>query len=239
MAEQEQLLSKSIIGVIVAILGNIGIAVALNMQKRAHNSLKLKMEMVEERRRRRTGAESGVNEHSTDTLIQGLSLGGGGEEVVLSMTEEEEDSPLLLSDEDHATLPSTSPHLGDDQRDKYISGNGNDTQASYLSSKLWWLGLLVMILGELGNFIAYGFAPAVLVAPLGTVALVCFSVFDLCCIGSHLTLSSTYTYRLAISSLHLYFWENRYKRKICMVFLPAFLGLLSFLPYLQIPMNPH
>jgi Magnesium transporter NIPA len=29
-----------------------------------------------------------------------------------------------------------------------------------------------MFVGELGNFAAYGFAPAILVAPLGTVALV-------------------------------------------------------------------
>lgn len=219
----------------MAILGNIGIAVALNMQKRAHNSLKLKMEMVEERRSR-TGAESAANDQSTDTLTQGASLGGAGQEVVLSITEEE-DFPLLLSDEDQATLPSTSPHLGDGRRDKYTR---NDTQASYLSSKLWWLGLLVMILGELGNFIAYGFAPAVLVAPLGTVALVCFLfLYLLYRIVSHSSLSSTYINRLAISSLLLYFWESLYKRKICMVFLLAFLGLLSFLPSLQTLMNPH
>jgi magnesium transporter len=42
----------------------------------------------------------------------------------------------------------------------------------YLKSKSWWLGFGLMILGELGNFAAYGFAPAVLVAPLGTVALI-------------------------------------------------------------------
>lgn len=43
---------------------------------------------------------------------------------------------------------------------------------AYLKVKLWWLGMAIMTLGELGNFAAYGFAPAVLVAPLGTVALV-------------------------------------------------------------------
>ncbi|KAJ8328993.1 hypothetical protein O5D80_002954 [Batrachochytrium dendrobatidis] len=43
---------------------------------------------------------------------------------------------------------------------------------SYLSERLWWVGMAVMLLGELGNFAAYGFAPAVLVAPLGTVALI-------------------------------------------------------------------
>ncbi|CAG8433534.1 6731_t:CDS:2 [Ambispora gerdemannii] len=42
----------------------------------------------------------------------------------------------------------------------------------YLHSKAWWLGVLLMLTGEVGNFIAYAFAPASLVAPLGTVALI-------------------------------------------------------------------
>ncbi|CAD6583799.1 MAG: hypothetical protein CYPHOPRED_002496 [Cyphobasidiales sp. Tagirdzhanova-0007] len=46
----------------------------------------------------------------------------------------------------------------------------------YLKSKIWWLGLLLMALGELGNFTSYAFAPASVVAPLGTTALIanCF-----------------------------------------------------------------
>ncbi|KAI0751450.1 magnesium transporter NIPA-domain-containing protein [Daedaleopsis nitida] len=44
-------------------------------------------------------------------------------------------------------------------------------ESDYLKSKLWWLGFLLMNLGEMGNFISYAFAPASLVAPLGTVRL--------------------------------------------------------------------
>lgn len=47
----------------------------------------------------------------------------------------------------------------------------NDT-LSYLNYPVWWLGLLVLAVGELGNFIAYGYASAILIAPLGTVALI-------------------------------------------------------------------
>lgn len=43
---------------------------------------------------------------------------------------------------------------------------------SYLKSKLWWLGITVMIIGEVGNFMAYGFGPASVVAPLGTTTVV-------------------------------------------------------------------
>ncbi|XP_064410493.1 NIPA-like protein 2 [Latimeria chalumnae] len=42
----------------------------------------------------------------------------------------------------------------------------------YYKSKLWWCGLLLMGIGELGNFAAYGFAPATLVAPLGCVCVI-------------------------------------------------------------------
>ncbi|KAF8138656.1 magnesium transporter NIPA-domain-containing protein [Boletus edulis] len=63
--------------------------------------------------------------------------------------------------------------------------NGNGTsqhvdeiakESDYLRSKLWWSGFVLMNIGETGNFISYAFAPASVVAPLGTFALVanCF-----------------------------------------------------------------
>jgi hypothetical protein len=39
---------------------------------------------------------------------------------------------------------------------------------SYLKNIVWWAGLVTMILGEITNFAAYSFAPAILVTPLGT-----------------------------------------------------------------------
>lgn len=52
---------------------------------------------------------------------------------------------------------------GDDNNEKRPQG------VSYLKSKLWWAGIILMALGETGNFLSYGFAPASVVAPLGTV----------------------------------------------------------------------
>jgi magnesium transporter len=46
-----------------------------------------------------------------------------------------------------------------------------DISTNYLKYPLWWVGISLMSLGELGNFLAYGFAPASVVAPLGTVAI--------------------------------------------------------------------
>ncbi|KAH9850055.1 DUF803-domain-containing protein [Lenzites betulinus] len=51
------------------------------------------------------------------------------------------------------------------------------SEADYLKSKLWWLGFLLMNIGEIGNFISYAFAPASVVAPLGTFALIANCIF--------------------------------------------------------------
>ncbi|KAH9491712.1 NIPA-like protein 2, partial [Bulinus truncatus] len=48
----------------------------------------------------------------------------------------------------------------------------NSTQRHYIKEPLWWLGLALMGFGELFNFTAYGFAPASVVAPLGTTTVV-------------------------------------------------------------------
>ena len=47
---------------------------------------------------------------------------------------------------------------------------------SYLKLKLWWIGMILMAIGETGNFLAYAYAPATIVAPLGAVSVIsnCF-----------------------------------------------------------------
>jgi uncharacterized membrane protein len=49
-------------------------------------------------------------------------------------------------------------------------------KVSYLRLKMWWVGMLLMALGETGNFLAYAYAPATVVAPLGAVSVIsnCF-----------------------------------------------------------------
>jgi len=49
---------------------------------------------------------------------------------------------------------------------------------AYLNEPLWWLGLLMMILGELANFAAYAFAPAIVVTPLGALSIIISAVLS-------------------------------------------------------------
>ncbi|XP_021772154.1 probable magnesium transporter NIPA6 isoform X1 [Chenopodium quinoa] len=53
------------------------------------------------------------------------------------------------------------------------AGHGGYT---YLFEPLWWLGLFMMIVGEVANFVAYAFAPAILVTPLGALSIIVSAV---------------------------------------------------------------
>ncbi|CAA2940378.1 probable magnesium transporter NIPA6 isoform X2 [Olea europaea var. sylvestris] len=43
---------------------------------------------------------------------------------------------------------------------------------TYLLEPLWWTGMITMIVGEVANFVAYIYAPAVLVTPLGALSII-------------------------------------------------------------------
>ncbi|XP_047315069.1 probable magnesium transporter NIPA4 [Impatiens glandulifera] len=47
---------------------------------------------------------------------------------------------------------------------------------SYLFEPLWWTGMITMIVGEIANFAAYAFAPAILVTPLGALSIIISAV---------------------------------------------------------------
>lgn len=42
---------------------------------------------------------------------------------------------------------------------------------SYLKTPLWWAGISTLVIGEVANFAAYAFAPAILVTPLGALSV--------------------------------------------------------------------
>ncbi|PKU62479.1 hypothetical protein MA16_Dca028453 [Dendrobium catenatum] len=46
----------------------------------------------------------------------------------------------------------------------------------YLLEPLWWVGMVTMLVGEIANFVAYIFAPAILVTPLGALSIIVSAV---------------------------------------------------------------
>ena len=129
----------------------------------------------------------------TDPLIA-LTVTPDAEQIIavptygaLSPNTSVESSPLRRR-------PKIAERLGTGVADNYANqptyqrSNYEAQESEYLKSKLWyalpisllppgpeaeisprWLGFLLMNVGETGNFISYAFAPASVVAPLGTV----------------------------------------------------------------------
>ena len=51
-----------------------------------------------------------------------------------------------------------------------LAHNRNQLHAHYWELPYWWLGIILLIAGEVGEFLAYGVDPASLISPLGIAA---------------------------------------------------------------------
>ncbi|EGO01857.1 hypothetical protein SERLA73DRAFT_103923 [Serpula lacrymans var. lacrymans S7.3] len=164
------------IGISVAIAGNILISLALNVQKLAHRRLE---------RERKKAKREGTNRARNDTARQGES-GPASSDVELDNNpivsdgfgdERNDDIEHSLLLENQPLLPTSSPLRPTYGMSAGSSASTDDrrkeeeNESDYLKSRLWWFGFSLMNIGELGNFISYAFAPASVVAPLGTFAL--------------------------------------------------------------------
>ncbi|KAJ7140944.1 magnesium transporter NIPA-domain-containing protein [Mycena epipterygia] len=58
------------------------------------------------------------------------------------------------------------------------AGHAAGEGVAYLKSPLWWLGMSMMILGELCNFAAYAFVEAIVVTPLGALSVVVCAILS-------------------------------------------------------------
>jgi hypothetical protein len=138
---------SSIIGIVTAIIGNILISFALNIQRYAHIRLRREREAKREKSRSFSRSNTGYG-------TSGSSSSGGRQ-----------------GDGDGETDPLTKQSDSDDPEDPYGDPD-NAEPKTYLRSPYWWGGIALMTIGEAGNFLAYGFAPASIVSPLGVVALI-------------------------------------------------------------------
>jgi drug/metabolite transporter (DMT)-like permease len=71
-----------------------------------------------------------------------------------------------------------------DKKSGVVAGESH----SYLSNGLWWTGMLLMIVGEICNFIAYAFTQAILVTPLGALSVVISAVLSSIFLNERLTM---------------------------------------------------
>ncbi|XP_069613233.1 NIPA-like protein 3 isoform X1 [Ranitomeya imitator] len=65
------------------------------------------------------------------------------------------------------------------QKYSHVRLAGTKDPRSYFKTKTWWLGLLLMILGEVAVFSSYAFAPLSLIVPLSAVSLIASSIIGI------------------------------------------------------------
>ncbi|KAJ3220810.1 hypothetical protein HDU81_011168 [Chytriomyces hyalinus] len=62
-----------------------------------------------------------------------------------------------------------------------LKATGHDVSSGsheYLKSGMWWIGMTLTALGEVANFGAYAFVPAILVTPLGAISVVISAILS-------------------------------------------------------------
>ncbi|KAL9607499.1 MAG: hypothetical protein Q9167_007592, partial [Letrouitia subvulpina] len=155
---------SSFIGIATAIIGNILISFALNIQRYAHIRLSQEKEAQEQSGRhqhRSYGTEqSDIAEERAKLNLEAAPI----DDQISDGNLQDGSSPRRESF--HSESPSESTIKPFKEHGDHAS------KRTYLSSPYWWAGIILMIIGEAGNFLAYGFAPASIVSPLGVVALV-------------------------------------------------------------------
>ncbi|KIX10182.1 uncharacterized protein Z518_01263 [Rhinocladiella mackenziei CBS 650.93] len=161
---------SSFIGIVTAIVGNILISFALNTQRYAHILIGREYEQA-----RKSYANGGVREHPGGYGSDQQDIVGEERRTNLGISDRSgsaDDVAAISADETAQTTlqPDFGPWTPRTGRVKDLSDDLS--RRSYLKSPYWWFGLVLMILGEAGNFLAYGFAPASIVSPLGVVALI-------------------------------------------------------------------
>ncbi|KAI5928704.1 magnesium transporter NIPA-domain-containing protein [Camillea tinctor] len=149
---------SSLIGIVTAIVGNVLIALALNVQRYSH--IQIHRQRVEARERAREALKKAQNGHRN-----GYGTNDASDADAHENGDEEIDDPL-------ETHPLAHSYRSGDSDWTDRSGSEQKGSSTYLKSPSWWVGQVLMTIGEMGNFLAYGFAPASIVSPLGVVALI-------------------------------------------------------------------
>ncbi|KAJ6110003.1 hypothetical protein N7486_002238 [Penicillium sp. IBT 16267x] len=183
---------SSLIGIVTALIGNVLISLALNIQRYAHIRISHEYELdklhKEDDWRRTHSGEGSSNPYGTvgedGSRIRGRerlppqNRHSSGERREFEAYRDDENETIS----GRRNGDSTSE---DRMRDSFTSDrtarpDDSDGRKSYLRSPYWWAGIILMTLGETGNFMAYGFAPASIVSPLGVVALISNCVIAPC-----------------------------------------------------------
>ncbi|KAJ5716413.1 hypothetical protein N7493_008324 [Penicillium malachiteum] len=177
---------SSLIGIVTALVGNVLISLALNIQRYAHIRIAREYELdklhkEDEWRRTDSSAEGSgqygsVGENGGRIRARGRlppqDRQNGNQHFEAYRDDENDDQEHIAGRDGGQSSESLRASFTSDRTARPESVDELSDRKSYLRSPYWWVGIILMCLGETGNFMAYGFAPASIVSPLGVVALI-------------------------------------------------------------------
>lgn len=168
---------SSLIGIVTALIGNVLISLALNIQRYAH--IRISREWEQDKIQKVNGwkrSHPNANTAATYGTIGGAQRQRNGATEQHQRIRHNDFEEYRDEDGEYAQEELPDGHRESDASDRTARSGDKPAEAgdrkSYLRSPYWWVGLVLMCLGETGNFLAYGFAPASIVSPLGVVALI-------------------------------------------------------------------
>lgn len=167
--------TAKMIGFLLAICGNTLIACSLTLQKSAHNSILGSSYNGNEHHD--LNSHTDCNDHNNDDIATTNS--SPRENVATAAREIDPESQLQLPPSAATVVPEAGDETFEMFAERSDINNHTSTNSSASESELallrnptWWMGTFLMAAGEIGNFAAFAFAPASLVAPLGAWSVV-------------------------------------------------------------------
>lgn len=190
---------SSLIGISTALAGNVLISLALNIQRYAHIRIErewAREKLKEEANWKRAHSNSGSSGHY-GTVSEGVYIGESQRQRREFHGGRYRDEPPGFTHAEDGDQARPNTGFGSEESDpddhlrhSFVSDRTirpgdkglcyGSRRKSYLRSPYWWVGIVLMCLGEVGNFLAYGFAPASIVSPLGVVAMISNCVIAPC-----------------------------------------------------------
>ena len=165
---------SSLVGIVTAIIGNILISFALNTQRYAHIRIDREFKDQQDPDAKSVQGRLTPKLRNYGAVVQQEEA---AEERQRINERAEVLSELVGRDQEDGKPTMNGKHQAsdDDSQDGHNDTKEEESRPhrkSYLQSPYWWLGISLMTVGETGNFLAYGFAPASIVSPLGVVGLI-------------------------------------------------------------------
>lgn len=160
--------TAKMIGFLLAICGNTLIACSLTLQKSAHNSMSAPSTYDTD-----DEADFYLDSPDLNDSNAGADVRNASEPDLESQLQLPPAVTQIQTTSDYAPSDSFSASFRNDDASLVDSSFGRpETGLAFLWNPTWWMGTFLMAAGEVGNFAAFAFAPASLVAPLGAWSVV-------------------------------------------------------------------